>query len=64
MQFIWADDAITSLGGTLLSEPRLGVAFKVERGFTGGPGLEFMYDHRQRDSRLAIHNEQGLIFGD
>lgn len=64
MQFIWATDAITSLGGTLISEPRLGVAFTVERGFTGGPGLEFMYDHRQRDSRLAIHNEQGLIFGD
>jgi hypothetical protein len=71
MQFIWATDAITSLGGTLIGEPRLGLAITVERGFTGGgelggggaSGLEFMYDHRERDSRLVINSEEDLILG-
>jgi hypothetical protein len=62
-QFIWADSALTSLGGTLIGEPRLGLAITVERASTAGSGLEFMYDHRERDSRFVIHNQQDLILG-
>jgi hypothetical protein len=70
MRFIWATDALTSLGGTILNQ-RLGLAVTVERGLTAGgglsgsgaSGLEFMYDHRERDSRLVIHSQQDLILG-
>jgi hypothetical protein len=61
LEFIWATDALNELNGLSQTEPaRLGLALTVERAGTGGPGLEFMYDHPDFESRLEVQNNQGL----
>ena len=61
LEFIWATDALNELNGLSQTEPaRFGLALTVERGGTGGPGLEFMYDHPDFESRLEVQNNQGL----
>jgi hypothetical protein len=60
LDFIWAD-ALGVLGGLTVTEPpRLGLAITVERAGTGGPGLEFMYDHPDFESRFEVQNDEGL----
>jgi hypothetical protein len=60
LDFVWAD-SLSVLGGLTVTEPpRLGLAITVERAGTGGPGLEFMYDHPDFESRLEVQNDEGL----
>jgi hypothetical protein len=59
MHFIWATDALTGLN--LLGQPRLGIAIQVERQGTGAPGLEFMYDHPNFESRLEVQSSSQIL---
>jgi hypothetical protein len=66
LEFIWSTDALNLLNGLdQVEPPRLGLVVTVERAGTGGPGLEFMYDHPDFESRLEVQNNQGLsLLGD
>ena len=55
-----ANSKIVVSGLNILGQPRLGLAITVEKGNTGGTGLEFAYDHPDAESRLEVQNDQGL----
>jgi hypothetical protein len=59
MHFIWATNALTGLN--MIGQPRLGIAIQVERGGTSGPGLEFMYDHPNFESRLEVRSSSHIL---
>ena len=59
MHFIWATNALTGLN--ILGQPRLGIAIQVERAGTGAPGLEFMYDHPNFESRLEVQSSSHIL---
>jgi type II secretory pathway pseudopilin PulG len=59
MHFIWATNALTGLN--VLGQPRLGIAIQVERAGTGAPGLEFMYDHPNFESRLEVQTSTSIL---
>ncbi len=59
MHFIWATNALTGLN--ILGQPRLGIAIQTERAGTGAPGLEFMYDHPNFESRLEVQSSSHIL---
>ena len=59
MEMTWAADALSGLN--IVGQPRLGVAMTVERANTGSDGIEFMYDHPNFESRLAVQSEECIL---
>jgi Tfp pilus assembly protein PilV len=57
MNMIWA----SNLPSNQLGPPRLGLAIQVERAGTNAPGIEFMYDHPDFESRLEVQTTDPIL---